>query len=336
MCYRMTAHPSGCRLRTGFTVIELAIVLILVGLLVVPLLRLAGVSFGSTRDGKTQIALETARDGLIAFAAANGGCLPFAADFEGGLPDTDLTGAAAGGFVDSGSVISGINTAGDVPWADLGLNSSFVDGDGLRIQYYVAVAYVDTDTSPPIACLAGFRGFQWKSDVTYVGTIANPVYVYHSLSAKDRWLYKITGTLSPGTPPNTDPTNAEELKFLLRASLLEVRRGPDITAASPQNDPISLQNVFVLIAPGSNRNAGLSRNYVRDSTHVDDSTGAVWTIQNITVSVNDNIFSMTPNVDTTDAGNNGDDTILVMSFIQYKAELSKYGLNMEPMCDAAC
>ena len=334
MCHRMTAHRPGRRLRTGFTVIELAIVLILVGLLVVPLLRLAGVSFGSTRDGMTQIALETARDGLIAFAAANGGCLPFAADFEGGYPDTDATGAS-GGFVDTGSVITAPKTAGDVPWADLGLNSSFLDGDNLRIQYYVAVGYVDTDTSPPIACLAGFRGFQWKSDVTYVGTDANPVYVYHSLSAKDRWLYKIIGTLSQGTPPNTVPAVADELKFLLPASLLEVRRGPVINAASPQNDPISLQNVFVLIAPGNNTNADHNRRYFRDSNHRGDAGGSSWSPDSSN-NLDLVVFSSTPNVDTTDAGNNGDDTILVMSFIQYKAELNKYGLNMEPMCDDLC
>ena len=72
----------GQRSRAGFTIIELAIVIVVISLLLMPLLRIAASSIGTTRTLDTGAALETARDALVAFAASNNGCLPFAADFE--------------------------------------------------------------------------------------------------------------------------------------------------------------------------------------------------------------------------------------------------------------
>ncbi len=320
------------RAQAGFTVIEMAIVVILVGLVIVPLLRLTASSVGATREQQTQTTLETARDALIAHAATNGGCLPFAADFEGGLIDTDASGAAAVGYVDTG-VAQSPNHGRDLPWADLGLTSSVFDGDGLRSQYYVAKGYADVGVS----CAAGFRGFEWNPSVEYNGSALNPLYVYYTGAGPSRALYKVIAPLPGGTSPD-DPavlgTITEDVTDPFPPSFLEVRRGPDVVAASPQNDPISLQNVFVLIAPGKNRNASAGRSYVRDSNHVADSAGTQWALD--TPLVDSVIFSATPNVDSTDSGNGGDDTLLWMSFTNYKAMVSKYGLNMEPLCDGPC
>ncbi len=319
------------RAQAGFTVIEMAIVVVLMGVLIVPLLWLAASSVGATRVQQTQTALDVARDALIAFAAANGGCLPFAADFEGGLIDTDASGAATAGYVDKG-VAQSPNHGRDLPWADLGLTDSVFDGDGLRIQYYVAKGYADAGVS----CAAGFRGFEWNPSVEYDGSSSNPLYVYYTPAGLSRALYKVIATLPGGTSPDAGVALGftEDVTVAFPASVLEVRRGPDVTAASPQNDPISLQNVFVLIAPGKNRNVSAGRSYVRDSNHVADSAGAPWALD--TPLVDSVIFSATPNVDSTDSGNIGDDTLLWMSFTNYKAMVSKYGLNMEPICDASC
>ncbi len=115
--------------------------------------------------------------------------------------------------------------------------------------------------------------------------------------------------------------------------LLEVRRGPDVTGAAPQNDVISSQNVFILIAPGKNRNTDLDRLFIRDSTHT-KSTGAVWTLGINTV--DGHIFSSEPNVGAADPSDDGDDTVLVMSFTRFKAEMGKHGLNIEPVCEISC
>ncbi len=194
------------RAQAGFTVLELAIVVTLFGLVIVPLLWLAASSVGATRAQQTQAALETARDALIAYAAVNNGCLPFAADFEGGLPDTDATGAASATYFDTG--VGAVNTyAGDLPWADLGLTASFLDGDSLRIQYYVAEYFGDTDgnLANGIKCVAGYRGIEYQTNVNYQGQAGPPevpVYVYYTVSGAPpegpRRLYKITGNYPPG------------------------------------------------------------------------------------------------------------------------------------------
>ncbi len=325
--------------RAGFTLIELAIVIAVLGLLLVPLLRLTAASIGATRVQETTAALAGARDALIAFAAANGGCLPFAVDFEGGYPDTNATGAS-GAYVDTGAS-SGSKHGGDLPWADLGLTNGHLDGEGLRIQYYVATPYTDSNDDPSdgIICHARFRGFEWSPTVPYVGSVATPLYVYYSVSGTDRRLYEITGAYPTGqTPPDaavSDP-NVADVTNALPATLMAIRRGPDITSATNgQSDVLSTRNVFVLVAPGKNNNADHSRGYFRDSNHRGDASGSSW-LPDSTSNLDTVVFSNTPNVDATDEGNNGDDTLLVTSFINFKAELNKYGFNMEPVCDAAC
>ena len=320
--------------RAGFTIIELAIVVVVAGLLLVPLLRIAGSSIISTRLKETQSRLDTARDALVAFAAVNGGCLPFASDFEGGLPDTDASGAQS--TPDTGDRSSNQN-AGDLPWADLGLTNAFIDGDNLRIQYYVATPYTDGNGVDPITCDAGFRGFQWDSGVTYDAPFATPIYVFdNDPGSGDRTLYEIkkNKSLAAGTHPSDGGNDVTAHPEQLPRLLLEVRRGPDVTnATGGQNDVISAQDVFVLIAPGPNRNADIDRLFSRDSVHTNN-TGGVWTLG--TTTVDGVLFSTEPNIDATDSANSGDDTLLVMSFIEFKAEMSKHGLNMEPVCESPC
>ncbi len=306
--------------------------MVVAGLLLVPLLRMAGSAVISTRLKQTQSVLETASEALIAFAALNGGCLPYAADDEGGLPDTDASGSASA-TPDTGKSVFG-RLAGDLPWADLGLTNQFLDGDGLRIQYYLATPYADTATDVNIlTCEAGFRGFQWDSSVTYKAPSIESLWVYEfDPTTGVRSLYKIAqGTTQiAGTHP---ASGASVFLNQLPAILLEVRRGPDVTAAGPQSDVISSRNVFILIAPGRNRNAAIDRLFVHDSTHT-TSGGGTWNFG--ANPIDDYIFSSEPNVDASDSANSGDDTMLFMSFTQFKAEMSKHGLNMEPVCVASC
>ncbi len=320
------------RASAGFTLLELTIVIVVLGLLLVPLLWLTTMSVGTTREQATSEALATARDALVAFAAGNNGCLPFAADYEGGYPDTDATGAS-GGYVDTGVGRANIR-AGDLPWADLGLSSSFVEGDGWRIQYYVATLYTDVDANPTngIACLAGFRGFEWNSSVTYDGA-SSRLYVYYTVGG-NRDMYEIISNYPAGTTPDAIGVSvAKPVGTPLPAQLLDLKRGPDVAAASPQNDVISSPNVFVLVAPGGNTNAVVGRPYVRDSNHARDAAGTDWPLAVIDANVDGVVFSNTPDVDVTNAGNNGDDTLLAMSFLEFKSALALFALNMEEICD---
>ncbi len=329
------ADSKDLEAQRGFSLFELVFVIMVFSLLLLPTLSLINSDIGTKRIQRTQDALETARDALIAFAAVNNGCLPFAADFEGGLPDTDQTGAASSSYFDNGTHNSGKH-AGDLPWSELGLTNSFLDGENLRLQYFVAKPYTDSDAGLQngISCNAGYRGREWDPSVTYQGTSTNPLYVYYNVGP-DRRLYEVTGTLPVGTPPNTaDPSVAQDVTGPLPDPLLQVRRGPDVLGTGGQSDVLSAQNVFVLIAPGKNRNAGLGRAYVRDSNYVLNDTGDPWPLDVLTV--NTVIFSNTPNVDSNDTYNDGDDTLLVMSFINFKAEIRKFGLSMEPICAGSC
>jgi type II secretory pathway pseudopilin PulG len=324
----------------GVTRFEMATVVMLVGLLAAPLIALAPSSLQATRTGMTEIALERARNALIEYAAANGGCLPFAADFEGGLPDSTQGGIVTSGSADTGVGVEGEN-AGDLPWADLGLVKSFLDGNQLRVQYYVAPSYTDNNgIGTKDDCGAGFRGFEWEPSVTYTGSPSDPAYVYYTPSGSDRRLYQIVGTLPAGTPPDTVVgTVVNDVTATFPAAMLALRRGPDVVVVDSQSDVLSARNVFVLIAPGENRNTNRDRTHIRDANHLRNTSGAAWPL-NFSFeggnSMNEVIFSATPNIDPTDSGNDGDDTLLVMSFINYKAALSKYGLNMEPVCDFDC
>ena len=349
----MTAYGAGSGGRgwqPGFTVVELAITMVLMGLLLVPLLQLAGRAVGAARVERTDVALQTASEALIAFAAVHNGCLPFATDHEGGLPDTDSAGAAGSGYIDTGDR-QNLDHAGDLPWAELGLTNAFLDGDNLRIQYYVATPYTDNNgnSNDGIKCVARFLGFEWDSSVAYNGSGSNPVYIYYDIltenpSPADRHLFKITGSGSQGLAAGSNPEANQSAKVKIIASdplptLLEVRRGPDVIAESATEQMVmSDQNVFVLIATGRNRNDVKDRSFLRDSNHMADDIGTEWSLQNITASVDEVVFSATRAIDDTDRADDGDDTLLIMSFVKYKAALAEYGLSMEASyCqEAAC
>ena len=344
MLSRRSLHRPGRSSQIGFTLIELAIVMVVAGLLLVPLLRMAGSAVVSTRLKKTQSILETASEALIAFAAANGGCLPFAADYEGGLPDTDASGTASATPDTGNGVVD--QHAGDLPWADLGLTNSFLDGDGLRIQYYVATPYTDSnETTPVLQCDAGFRGFPYDEDVEYTAPDDGPLWLYATPTSGPTsgilTLYQLPATMvleisapdaentpyldaDVATPPHADP---------LPNPLLQVLKGPDITVEDDpfDDDTDNLQNVFVLIAAGPNRNAEIDRLFSRDSVHKGTSAGATWALS--TLDVDDIVFSSEPDTDTTDTANSGDDTLLNMPFNDFKTEMRKYGLNMEAVCE---
>ncbi len=154
---KQTPRPKNAASQRGFSVSGVATVVVIIGMFVVPFMRFAATSIEARQiqDAATsETVLERARDALVAFAAANNGCLPFAADFEGGLPDTDATGVA-GSYIDTGVGATDV-LAGDLPRADLGLTDSSLNGDQLRVQYYVASAYAD----PTGNCGARFRGFE--------------------------------------------------------------------------------------------------------------------------------------------------------------------------------
>ena len=330
------ARPAGSKnseSQGGFSVFDTVNAIAIVGVLVAPMMAATGSLMDATRARVTASAFATARDALVAFAAAHDGCLPFAADSEGGLPDTDQSGNPS---PDTG--VGVVNTfAGDLPWSELGLTTTFLDGDKLRIQYYVASPYTDADMSDDVICPAGSRGSLWDPSLTYDGT-GSAQYVYYTPAGSDLQLYKITGDLPAGKSPATAKMkDVKNITAPLPDALLEVRRGPDITGKfgkKEQSDRLSSQNVFVLIAAGKNRNARLDRTHIRDANHAGNKAGGPWTVNN--ADVDGVVFAGTRNLDTTNDIDYGDDTLFVMSVTIFIAEVSKYRMTLAAICAGSC
>ncbi len=311
----------------GFSLPEIASVMTIAGALAAPIITAATSSQEALRAEQTRNALDQAKVALISYAAKNNGCLPFAADSEGGLPEAGDTG------------IGVLNAhGGDLPWADLDLPDTFLDGEGLRVQYYVASVYTDDGSDPnEITCAAGHRGDEWAPWAAYPGSAADPFHVYYTPSGGDRQLYKIIGTLPAGTPPDAaDASIAIEVTDALPDNLLGVRRGPVLNANSGgQRDVISARNAFVLVAPGVNVNGELNTAHIRDANHAGKGGPASAWPAGFNI-VDDVTFAATREIDEDDNTESGDDTLLVVSFLTYKTELRKYDMNMEPICEDSC
>lgn len=304
----------------GFSLPELVLTMTAVGAILSPVLDAVDSSMDSIHAEQNQTILETAREALIRYAVRNDGCLPFAADWEGGLANTDHNGAI--GYTDTG-VAKNNARSGDLPWTDLGLGDSFRDGDGLRIQYYVASQYADFGSG----CEASARGEDWNQLVAYEGTVSDPVYLYFTPPGGSRGLYEIDDTLAAGTRPDD---GFSQVGISLPVNLLELRRGPDIKANGTESDVLSAQNVFVLIATGDNINPNNSIGlpYMRDDNHrANGSGGAPWNLnQN---NIDDVRFSATRDYNGDDEGASGDDMLLVTSFLSFKSDLRSFGVKME-------
>ncbi len=180
------------------------------GILIVPLLHLLQQGREASRTESTTTALESAKQGLLAYALQHNGCLPHAADFEGGVADTDAAGDGSL-YRDTGSVRTAVEPAsagtgqraGDVPWADAQLPNMGRDGDGYRIQYYVASAYTSPTQTRMSAdnpatrndCPARFRSTveAWDATAQYqVGDIVTSNSAYYVASGAT-----VTGAAPP-------------------------------------------------------------------------------------------------------------------------------------------
>lgn len=169
-------HPS------GFTLVEMAIVLVIVGLLLGGLLMPLSAQVESQRTKETQKALDEIKEALIGFAIANGR-LPCPA------PATTATGAAGAGLEPTPVVAGGCaNAAGVLPWATLGVNET--DAWGNRYTYRIATEF--TRTVPQ----TGFTGASCPPP-------ANPQFAAFALCSQGNMTMLNTGggsTLSSNVP----------------------------------------------------------------------------------------------------------------------------------------
>lgn len=120
---------------SGFTLVEMAIVLVIVGLLLGGLLMPLSAQMDQRRNSETQKALEEINQALIGFAIANGR-LPCPAN------GTIATGTANAGmeqFTGTGAAQACTAPEGVLPWATLGVSE--LDAWGRRYGYRVTLLF---------------------------------------------------------------------------------------------------------------------------------------------------------------------------------------------------
>lgn len=126
------------RNQSGFTLVEMAIVLVIVGLLLGGLLMPLSTQVEQRRIAETQKALEEIKEALLGFAIANGR-LPCPA------PATLATTNPLAGLEPSpivGGAVGCTNAAGVLPWATLGVGET--DSWGNRYTYRVTREFART------------------------------------------------------------------------------------------------------------------------------------------------------------------------------------------------
>ena len=137
----------------GFTLIELAIVIALIGLLLGGGSMLIEPLLNKNRRGDTKARLNLIEDALTLYAANNDD-LPCPSDPALGPGD-----AANGGESPPGIFCTNIVAVGGVPWRALGLSEADVlDGWGRRVTYAVTGSLA-VQTGTPLDCQSlGFSG----------------------------------------------------------------------------------------------------------------------------------------------------------------------------------
>lgn len=122
---------------SGFTLVEMAIVLMIVGLLLGGLIPALSAQMESQRINETRKSMGEIQDALTGFAIANGR-LPCPAD-------PAIAAGQAGAGAERSPPCSGTDSAGVLPWATLGVNET--DAWGNRYTYRVTDYFADSIAS---------------------------------------------------------------------------------------------------------------------------------------------------------------------------------------------
>ena len=126
----MSARPLPCRRQHGFSLIEIAIVLVIVGLMIGGLVTPLTVQLEQRKVAETQKALDEASEALTGFALRNGYLPCPAISSQNGLEDR------------RGGRCNGEKRVGFLPWATLGLRQG--DSWDHLFRYSVTPAFSDS------------------------------------------------------------------------------------------------------------------------------------------------------------------------------------------------
>lgn len=176
------------RVRNGFTLVEMAIVLVIIGLLLGGMMMPLSTQMDQRRVSETQKALDEINQALIGYAVTNKNFPCPAISATNGSE-----GARTNGVCD--------NRVGLLPWATLGVSQ--VDAWGYIFRYSVTPAFTDSGT-PFTLATSGNIDIRNDNSATIIAT-AVPAVV---MSVGKNGYY---GTTTSGaTMPDAPATNADE------------------------------------------------------------------------------------------------------------------------------
>ncbi len=176
---------------SGFTLVEMAVVLVIVGLLLTGLLVPLGAQLELRRQEETRVALDEAKEALIGYALANN-FFP--------CPDTN---AIPNGTEGARAANQCVTSVGVLPWQVLGVRAQ--DAWGRYIRYRVTPAFTDNAAFFSLATPGGIRV---NSDTGTLTTTAVAVVVSHGPNG----FGGINTTQATPANQMPAPTGADELE----------------------------------------------------------------------------------------------------------------------------
>ncbi len=159
---------AGRHSQHGFTLVEMAMVMLILGLITGGLMTSLGAQLENGRYSDTRAAMERIENALMGYSLANGGALP-AADIDGD------------GVADSGQA------RGSLPWKTLGLEQvTGLDAWKRPFRYHVDAAYRETPPPLPPDTLSGLRVDDLAGQALTSGNPSAPIVVVLSFGSNGR------------------------------------------------------------------------------------------------------------------------------------------------------
>lgn len=168
--------------QSGFTLVEMAIALVIIALLIGGMLAPLSTQKEQERRSGNQQLLDDAREALIGFAVVNG-YLP-CPDLNGdGQEDTGPNPGDCGRFTATSNLFYPNGAIGRLPWVTLGINAEFDPwGDTHYVRYAVNGAFVGDPAYGTFALSATGTGggiLEIHSDAGTCGSSTNNVVAYN-------------------------------------------------------------------------------------------------------------------------------------------------------------
>jgi prepilin-type N-terminal cleavage/methylation domain-containing protein len=177
--------------QSGFTLIEIAVVLVIIGMLVGSFIGTFSTRIDTAQRDKTFTELQEAKKILLAYAFTRGAVAY--------LPCPDITIPPDGLEDRTAGVCDAAGATGTLPWRDLGLGEADVWGN--RYRYWVSGAYaVNTGFALSTGDTAGSASIETRRNNANVNIVSNAVAVVFSHGKNALGSTSVEGVAQPAIP----------------------------------------------------------------------------------------------------------------------------------------